>query len=147
MIMSASFPFLQAALFCSLQSVELVKKLNGSDCAELFMLYTHGGHSYDVSPGDVEAIRRTSEAERDAVVGFKAKLRDAGGEFWKRTTSNASISIRDAFITNFRKYFEHYTHRLSCDSQRSSQASTCPSARRALAARQLARILQSTSMA
>ena len=60
-------------------SISLAQKLAASASADLFMLYTHGGHSYDVPPGDVEAIRRISEAERDAVVSFKAKVRARGG--------------------------------------------------------------------
>lgn len=40
------------------------------------MLYTHAGHSYDVSYGDISAIKKISEDERDAVVKFKNILKE-----------------------------------------------------------------------
>lgn len=52
-------------------ALELARAIDAAECMELFMLYTHAGHSYDVPYGDVEAIVKISEQERDAVVEFK----------------------------------------------------------------------------
>ena len=57
------------------EAVKIVERIKGSDGkANLYMLYTHGGHSYDVEYGNIEEIVQTSEQERDTVVKFAKKL-------------------------------------------------------------------------
>jgi len=55
-------------------AVGIVERIKDSEFANLHMLYTHGGHSYDVEYGDVDAIIQTSEQERDTIVKFANKL-------------------------------------------------------------------------
>lgn len=57
-------------------AVTMVKELDGLDCATFAGIYTHGGHSYGGS--NAAEIQRISAIERDAVVGFAEKLRQAG---------------------------------------------------------------------
>mmetsp|Transcript_9485 Transcript_9485/g.19271 ORF Transcript_9485/g.19271 Transcript_9485/m.19271 type:complete len:278 (+) Transcript_9485:1849-2682(+) len=60
------------------EALKLVEKINASQNANLYMLYTHGGHSYDVEYGNIEEIVKTSEQERDAIVKFAKKLYTKG---------------------------------------------------------------------
>ena len=53
---------------------DLVKDINSSEFTKLKMLYTHGGHSYDVTYGDVAAIKACSIQEREAVSNLMDKL-------------------------------------------------------------------------
>ena len=61
------------------EAMKIVERIKGSDGkANLYMLYTHGGHSYDVEYGNITEIVQTSEQERDTVVKFAKKLYEAG---------------------------------------------------------------------
>ena len=61
------------------EAMKIVERIKGSDGkANLYMLYTHGGHSYDVEYGNIAEIVQTSEQERDTVVKFAKKLYEAG---------------------------------------------------------------------
>jgi D-serine deaminase-like pyridoxal phosphate-dependent protein len=59
------------------EAVALAQKMHeSSDIVTLYMLYTHGGHSYDVPyGGDVGAIVKVSEQERDVIKSFADKLK------------------------------------------------------------------------
>ena len=49
------------------EAVEIARAISQSDCADLCMLYTHAGHSYDVGRGDVSGIIKVSEQVRACV--------------------------------------------------------------------------------
>lgn len=57
------------------ESLALARRIQESSSATLAGVYTHGGHSYDAK--SVEEVRSIGESERDAVVNFARKLREA----------------------------------------------------------------------
>eukprot|EP01059_Diplonema_ambulator_P003451 TRINITY_DN13135_c1_g1_i2.p1 TRINITY_DN13135_c1_g1~~TRINITY_DN13135_c1_g1_i2.p1 ORF type:complete len:363 (+),score=103.87 TRINITY_DN13135_c1_g1_i2:493-1581(+) len=60
------------------EAVELAKRITTSGKTALKGVYTHGGNSYDAR--GTEQIHAYAVAERDAVVAFANKLREAGVE-------------------------------------------------------------------
>lgn len=58
------------------EAMRLAERLHRSRVTEFAGLLTHGGQSYDC--GDASGILRVAQRERDAVVGFAERLRDAG---------------------------------------------------------------------
>ena len=57
-------------------SISIAQRLAEGTLTRLAGIYTHGGHSYGAA--DTNEVVRIAETERDAVVGFAARLREAG---------------------------------------------------------------------
>jgi D-serine deaminase-like pyridoxal phosphate-dependent protein len=60
----------------SQSAIDLAKAIESNpDVVKLGMLYTHGGHSYDVPHGDINRIKQVSTQERNAVTSYASSIR------------------------------------------------------------------------
>jgi D-serine ammonia-lyase len=56
------------------EALSLVTLVRSSPELKLRILYTHGGHSYDVPPGSIPDIQRVAAQERDSIVALAKRV-------------------------------------------------------------------------